>query len=315
MTNTKKAEFFALGDALQKELEQKKKHSALQLLKVVLRKMEEFQGERTLPLRQIDTDYLDRFEEFLKTECENGRNTINKNFEPIRKIIKRALKSHLINMDPFIGYEGAKRGRAKEKTKLSIKQIKDIEELPLDPESDLWHIRNAFLFSFYSGGIRFGDICCLKWWNVKNDHLNYKMEKNSKSFATPLNSYQKNILLNYSGEQFDYIFPFLNNAKEYDPLELRKAINSCNVIANGKSEKGNETGLKAIAKKADIDENVTFHVSRHSFAQYAVQSKGLHVYDLMQALRHSKIETTQRYLKGLDESLADKAMKKVFGDG
>jgi site-specific recombinase XerD len=67
-----------------------------------------------------------------------------------------------------------------------------------------------------------------------------------------------------------------------------------------------------IAKLAGIDENISFHVSRHSFAQYAVSEKGLDVYELMQTLRHSKIETTQSYLKSLNEELADKAMKKVF---
>ena len=66
-------------------------------------------------------------------------------------------------------------------------------------------------------------------------------------------------------------------------------------------------------KESDIPplEDVSFHVARHSFAQHAVQ-QGLSMYELMQTLRHSKIETTEKYLKGLDEQLADKAMKKVF---
>ena len=80
---------------------------------------------------------------------------------------------------------------------------------------------------------------------------------------------------------------------------------------NGKNEKDRRTGLKAVANLAGIGENISFHVSRHSFAQYAVE-QGLDVYELLQTLRHSKIETTQQYLKGLDEELADKAMRKVF---
>ena len=66
-------------------------------------------------------------------------------------------------------------------------------------------------------------------------------------------------------------------------------------------------------KKSDIPplDDISFHVARHSFAQHAVE-QGLSMYELMQTLRHSKIETTQKYLKGLDEQLADKAMKKVF---
>lgn len=311
--STQKAEFFALGDELLKEYEAKKKFYASKTLKVVLGKLEEFEGEPSLPLKRIDAVYFEKFEQFLKTEYENSDSTINKNFEPIRKIIQRALKSHLMATDPFREYNVPSRSRAKKKTKLSIKQIQDIEELEFKTGSWEWHVRNAFLFSFYSGGIRFGDICCLKWKNVKNGKLSYKMNKNEKSFSTELNDYQKEILSRYSGASNEFIFPFLNSHKNYsDPIELRRDISSNNVLVNGKKEEDKETGLKLIAKLAGIDENVSFHVSRHSFAQYAVSERGLDVYELMQTLRHSKIETTQAYLKSLNEELADKAMKKVF---
>ena len=310
---TQKADFFALGEQLLEELEANKKYYASKTLKVVLGKFEQFEGERSLPLKQIDAGYLEKFEQFLRTEYENSDSTINKNFEPIRKIINRALKSHLLANDPFKEYDVPTRSRAKQKSKLSLEQIKNIEALQLKPNSWEWHVRNAFLLSFYSGGIRFGDICGLKWENVKNGKLSYKMNKNDKPFSTELNDYQKEILNKYSGASDEYIFPFLNNNKDYsDPIELRRAISSKNVLVNGKKEEGAETGLKLIAKLAGIDEKVTFHVSRHSFAQYAVSEKGLDVYELMQTLRHSKIETTQSYLKSLNEELADKAMKKVF---
>lgn len=313
LNNTQKADFFALGDELLEELEANKKFYASKTLKVVLGKLENFEGERSLPLKRIDAVYFEKFEQFLKTEYGNGDSTINKNFEPIRKIIQRALKSHLMANDPFKEYDVPTRSRAKKKTKLTFEQIQDIEELDLEPDSWEWHVRNAFLFSFYSGGIRFGDICCLKWENVKNGKLSYQMNKNEKPFSTELNDYQKEILSRYSGALNQFIFPFLNNHKDYsDPVELRRDISSNNVLVNGKKEKDKETGLKRIAKMAGIDENVSFHVSRHSFAQYAVSERGLDVYELMQTLRHSKIETTQSYLKSLNEELADKAMKKVF---
>ena len=313
LKNTQKADFFEMGEAYIKELESKKNLYTTKLVKVVLGKFEKFEGERTLPLKRIDSGYLEEFENFLRSEYGNSDSTINKNFEPIRKIINRALKSHLMANDPFKEYEVPTRKKAKQKTKLTIHQIRDIEALQLKTDSWEWHVRNAFLFSFYSGGIRFGDICGLKWENVKNGKLSYRMNKNEKSFSTELNDFQKEILSRYSGASNEFIFPFLNNHKDYsDPVELRRGINTNNVIVNGKSEEGKETGLKLIAKLAGIDKNISFHVSRHSFAQYAVSEQGLSIYEAMQALKHSKIETTQRYLKGLDEELADKAMKKVF---
>lgn len=307
----KNTDFFSLGDQWYDELVTEGKYHQSKNLKVVLRKIEEFEGERFLALNYIDTAYLERFEKFIAINYKNKANTIHKNFKIIRKIIKTAIKSRLINDNPFLLFDGAKQTKPSNKVKLSIEQIWAIEKLELKPDRNIWHARNAFLFSFYSGGIRFGDICRLRWENVRDGRLSYRMHKNDKPFSTELNDFQNEILSRYSGIDQEYIFPFLNSAKEYSELELRKAISSRNVIVNGKNEENNESGLKKIAKMAGIDDNISFHVSRHSFAQYAVE-QGLDVYELMQTLRHSKIETTQQYLKGLDEELADKAMRKVF---
>ena len=307
----KDTDFFSLADKWYSDLVDEGKYHQFKTLKVVLKKLEEFEGERFLDLNNIDTAYLERFEKFIKVNYKNKANTIHKNFKIIRKVIKTAIKSGLIKENPFLLFEGARQTKSTNKVKLTIEQIHAIEKLILKPGTNIWHARNAFLFSFYSGGIRFGDLCRLRWENVKSGRLSYRMHKNDKPFSTELNDYQKLILTQYSGKQHEYIFPFLNSAKQYTELELRRTISSRNVIVNGKAEEEKETGLKKIAKMAGIDENVSFHVSRHSFAQYAVE-QGLGVYELMQTLRHSKIETTQQYLKGLDEELADKAMRKVF---
>ncbi|MBO6794656.1 MAG: site-specific integrase [Balneolaceae bacterium] len=311
--NTQTADLFEMAKELEANYSKTKKYYSSRTLKGLLNKLEEFEGESSLPFNKIDSNYLQRFEEFLRNEHGNKDSTINKKFEPFRKLINMALQRHLIPIDPFISYSVPTRKKATSKTKLTIEQIRAIEAIELKKGSYDWHIRNAFLFSFYSGGIRFGDICCLTWNNVKDGKLSYQMNKNEKPFTSDLNEYQIQILANYSGAGSEFIFPFLNNHKDYsDPVVLRKAINIQNVKANGKSTKTKKTGLKNIAELAGITENISFHVSRHSFAQYAVSDKGLSMYETMQVLRHSKIETTQRYLKGLDEELANKAMKKVF---
>lgn len=292
------------------------KHSQHVQGTVAFNKVEEFEGERALSFNKIDSEYLTKFQEFLINIHGNKASTVKKTFQPIKKVIKRAISEHLIHIDPFLNFDMVTNSNPPSKTKLSIEQIKGIEALKLKKDSWHWNAKNAFLFSFYSAGIRFGDICCLQWSNVKNGRLSYQMNKNEKAFSTELNDHQKEILSIYSGKGKDYIFPFLNNHKDYsDPIELRKVISSKNVMVN--------KSLRSIAKilneeidKGTIDspkilDNISFHVSRHSFAQYAVQS-GLSIYELMQTLRHSKLETTQKYLKSLNEELADKAMKKVF---
>lgn len=304
LKSNSKTDFFQIGKQLSQEYIDQKKLYPQKTLHVVLNKVQKFEGEEYLPLKRIDVEWLNKFEAFLKREYGNGKTTVSKNFEPIRKIIDIALRESIISKNPFLVFKGARREASKTKTKLSINQIKAIEDLELPHGSKIWHSRNAFIFSFYSGGIRFGDVCCLKWDNVKDDRLSYKMNKNEKEFSTELNKNQFEILSLYEGENFDYIFPFLKTNKIYDPVTLRKAINSQNVMVNN--------NLKKIGSLVEIDTKISFHISRHSFAQYAIES-GLDVYELMQTLRHTKVESTQRYLKGFDENLADKAMKKVFG--
>ncbi|GAA5522196.1 site-specific integrase [Aliifodinibius salicampi] len=310
-------DFFDLADEYLEEIKKTGSHYTHKNAKVAIRKVEAFEGSRSLPLRHIDTEYLERFERFLKDEYDNHPNTISKNFRPIKGIIRKALKKHLITINPLVNFEGAKRGKPKPKTKLSVKQIEAIQSYDFEQFSNLWHTRNYFMFSFYSGGIRFGDLCCLKWNDIKGDRLSYQMNKNEKVFTIELNEYQQEILDYYSTDKKseDFIFPILNNHKDYsDPTFLRKRISSKNALINkwlGKIvDKVNEELEKEDSDIPRLDD-ISFHVARHSFAQYAVE-QGLSMYELMQTLRHSKIETTQKYLKGLDEQLADKAMKKVF---
>lgn len=310
-------DFFDLADQYLEEVKTANSYYTYKNAKVAIDKVEAFEGGRSLPLRHIDTDWLERFERFLKQEYDNHPNTISKNFRAIKGVIKKALKKHLITINPLTNFDGAKRGKPKPKTKLSLKQIKAIEDFNFLEGSNLWHTRNYFMFSFYSGGIRFGDLCGLKWKDIKENRLSYRMNKNEKVFTIRLNEHQQNILDHYgSGKAPEsFIFPLLNSRKDYsDPTYLRKQIGSKNALVNKWLGKiADKVNAKLDEDESDIPaiENLSFHVARHSFAQYAVE-QGLSMYELMQTLRHSKIETTQKYLKGLDEQLADKAMKKVF---
>ena len=311
MKMTQNAEFFHIADELYHELVEEKKYQVYKKIKVVLKKLEHFEGEHNLPLARIDSEYLLKFERFLRLEYDNSDTTINKNFQLIKKVIDRALKKRLLTNDPFNDYKVPSESKRKPKTKLTIEQIYAIEALDLREDSLEWNVRNAFLFSFYSGGIRFGDLCCLTWDNIINEKLVYTMNKNEKSFSMELNNNQWEILLRMN-DSSKYIFPFLNESKDYsDPITLRSDIASKNSQLNGKKNKGNETGLKKIAVLAGIDENISMHVARHSFAQIAIDNE-INLYDLAASMKHSSVTTTQQYLKSLSEDSVNRTMKKLF---
>ena len=207
--------------------------------------------------------------------------------------------------------------------------------------SALWHIRNYFLFSFYNAGIRFSDMCRLTWGNLVDGRLMYKMQKTGGKKSIKQQEPMYRILFQYvdrpgsylmfaqwepqeayyvrqadnpveifeatvreyaSSHKNDLIFPLLD--KHYDdPAEIRKKIGSKNARVNLK--------LKDLAKEAGIDASVSFHVSRHSFANHA-NKKDLELYQISKALAHSDLKTTQQYLDDFDEEKLDEGMEGLY---
>ncbi|RME52937.1 MAG: site-specific integrase, partial [Caldilineae bacterium] len=65
--------------------------------------------------------------------------------------------------------------------------------------------------------------------------------------------------------------------------------------------------------RAGIDKHLSFHVSRHSFADMA-RTKGMDLYSISKALGHANVRVTERYLKGFDAGALDEAMEALFED-
>lgn len=259
-------------------------------------------------LDKLDKGWIEGFQAFMGEDIGNSNNTVRKKIQRFKRLITWLIKNGEIQDDPFTKAEIVQREKTNSKVKLTFQQVEAIQDLHLERDSDLWHVRNYFMYSFYNAGIRFGDVCCLKWSNIIDGRLIYKMNKTgSQKNIKQLEPMQE--ILNYyrNGNSFryentDYIFPILD--KPYsNPNELRKSISSKNVIVN--------RHLKTIAKRAGIQASLSFHVSRHSFAQYALK-KGIDLYAISKALGHSDLKITEEYIKSFDEELLDNSMDKLF---
>jgi site-specific recombinase XerD len=69
--------------------------------------------------------------------------------------------------------------------------------------------------------------------------------------------------------------------------------------------------LKAVAEKAGINKNLTFHVARHTFATTVTLEKGISIESVSHMLGHSSIRTTQVYSKVKQKKVAAE-MKFLF---
>lgn len=272
-----------------------------QHINVVANDIERF-GHNDTMIHQVDLKFLESFRDFLLHTRENNKNTVRKKMQRFKGLVNEALKKDYIKHDPYQHFDSIKREKIN-KTKLTPQQISDIESLDLKENSNLWHTRNYFMFSFYCAGIRFSDLCTLTPENIVDGRLRYKMKKTGNAKSIKLNSYALSILENYNLENKKaYIFPILDQLYN-DEFKVRKKVSSRNVQTN--------KWLKKIAKKAKIQSNVTFHIARHSYANVALK-KGMSVYSLSKSLGHSDLKVTESYIKSFDEELLDKEMENIF---
>jgi integrase len=272
-------------------------------LKSKLNNLNEFNSN--ILFTELNVSLLNKYEVHLKKKGLND-NSVTSNLRAIRTILYEAIKEDLFEgKNPFTSKTLKEFKTNKEK--LSLEEIKKIEGLELEENSILWNVKNYFLFAYYAAGIRIGDFMQLQWKNIVEDTLIYNMDKTASAHEVVLIPKAKAILKLYQTKNINsenYIFPILKNELlKADKLKLNSAISSKNAVIN--------LNLKKIALKAKINKNLTFHISRHSFADI-LRQQDVSIYDIKDLLGHSDIKITQNYLKSFDRDSANKAHSKAI---
>lgn len=303
---------YGFGIEYAEQLKDDGKFNPFKQTKTAVAKFKDYAGNLTF--EEITPHMLNDFQTWLAKDKRlddgtiqkgNHPNTIASNMVKLKAVFREAHKQKLMKVNPFGDsfYEQTKEINTKKKA-LSIEQIEAIEALDLDEGSSMWHVRNYFMFSFWNAGIRFTDLAHLKWENINDGRLTYTMGKTGREKDILLTPPAKGILSHYRKDDInddDFIFPLLPEMKMTEAGYKKKA-NSQNVIVNRL--------LKDIQKLAEIDTNISFHISRHSFARWA-KAKGLSLDFIGKALAHSKRATTEQYLDELSEYDADNELQRL----
>lgn len=288
-----------------KQLEKERRLYEYKKMKTIINNLESYLDGNKVTPEELNADFIEGFQDHLLRVEGNNPNTTRRKLTTLKAFFTDLQKKELLKTDPFLQVQKVKK-KPTNKTRLTYDQIESIRDLNLEEGSNLWHIRNYFMYSFYNAGIRFSDICTLTWKNIIDGRLVYSMHKTGEGKSIKQLEEHNRILDYYWSEDnkpADYIFPILKN-KHSDPFELRKEIQSRNAVVNKQ--------LKEIASMAGIETNVSFHVSRHSFSQYALK-QGMDIYSISKALAHGDLKVTQEYLNSFDEDLLDNSMDKLFG--
>lgn len=211
------------------------------------------------------------------------------------------------------------------KPKLTMEEIDRINDIPLKSDDKLSVARDCFMFGFYCAGMRCGDVLELRGVNLYQQddswRLDYTMGKTGKHKNIKLQLEALAILTRYvdfNHLNTNYIFPMLRNDAPYayalSPEQKKKLLPEHKRKRIDDLEAKNAELNKYLAKlseMAHLDKVVSMHIGRHSFADIA-RIQGANVYDIMNAMGHTKISTTQNYLAQVDTATQDKTLDLVY---
>jgi tyrosine recombinase XerD subunit len=223
---------------------------------------------------------------------ENGEfssATVSRNIASIRSFFIYLLEKGRISSNPAEGIHPPKVEKKVPDT-LSIEEVSSLLDQPSGNSPK--EIRDkAMLELLYATGLRVTELISLKITDINLQMGFIECHDGSKSRMIPIENAAKYALAKYITD----VRPGMCDDQEYL---------FTNVKGGQMSRQGFWKLLKAYAKKAGIDKDITPHMIRHSFATHMVNN-GADLRSLQEMLGHSDISTTQVYLKGKTSRLKE----------
>ena len=230
-------------------------------------------------LSQIDKAYCLGFVRYLSTaksfkEKENpnilSRYTTHNYYNALVAVLNNAVREELIETNPASKVSAEEKKMitptSNERTYLSLEELQSLIGTKCGNEN----VKRAFLFACYTG-LRYSDIVTLQWEDIKKEGDRMSVQK------TMIKTRQL-ITVPIGKAAASYLPPRKKGGKVFSLPLISSVSNS----------------LKAWAKKAEIKKNVSFHISRHTFAT-SLLTKGADLYTVSKLLGHTDIAVTQVY--------------------
>ncbi|MDT0690053.1 site-specific integrase [Salegentibacter sp. F188] len=305
--NTRNKSFFDFAKEHVEDLEKSKKFNRAISDRSKAKNIKEFTKGKDVLFQEIDENFLRRFKIYLKNEKNNSERSVMNSYVFIRLLFNRAIKNGIIDQSFYPFGRGKILIKYPESLKIGLteEEILKIEQLDLQTHTPLWHTRNIFLFSFYLAGIRITDVLHLKWNDIIEDRLLYRMKKNAKLDSLKLPEKVIVILKFYREDQrsyADFIFPELKKVGDDETKQKYSII-------KGAIKKHN-SNLQNIAKLAEIDKKITNHIARHSFGNIAGDKVSPQM--LQKLYRHSSLSTTIGYQGNFIHASSDQALNEIL---
>lgn len=293
--------FFSYKDQVFKRIQNTHSVNSMYNYNMLLKKFSEFVDNDHLMIKEIDVALVKNYINYLITERKNSSISVKTCLIPLAMIFNSAIAEGLIdkNLYPFdkikIKVQEYKRNY------LSLDQFESFKNYEAKKDSRTVFYKDMFIFAVSAGGLRFSDIACLKWKEIdlENAVIERKINKTGRTHRLKIGATAMDILLKYKQSNSDvnsFVFPAVSYAKfeRGTPEVHRSLISSANVLCN--------IHLRKIGKALNFPFSLHFHLSRHTFATFALNN-GMRIEYVSKLMDHTKISTTQIYAKVMNDEL------------
>ena len=272
----------------------------------VLRLQGEIQDfDPDITLEEVDLDFANNFAEYLlnrdaKRSTATGKicnNSVLVSLGTVSAALNHARRERIIHRNPFLD---AHFSSLKEETHVGFLTPNEVCRM-MDAYCSKPALKTAFMFGCFTG-CRYSDIMAMTWKNVIMDDEHWRLEftqiKTGEFVSVPLSRMAILFLPKYKKS-----YSRDRNVFERIEQQLIKAP------------------LLRWAKNAGVSKDLTFHMSRHTFACLCIEA-GIDIYTIGKLLGHRSIKSTQVYSDVMDGkketavSLLDKLdiLKDLFDD-
>jgi integrase len=228
-----------------------------------------------IPFGKLDIELIESYVRYMKIDLRFSLNTVRINIKPLRTVAKRAVSRKLLRQDPFFDYVP---DRIPHKRRwISQDELERIMKVEMGYPS-LDFTKDMFVFACFTG-ISYVDLYNLKHNDIQKQEdgsfvIIIKRQKTGVVSCIPLLPVAQSILDKYRDSQFTGW-----GGKVFRMQTLTMM----------------DKHLKTIAKAANIDKQLTYHMGRHTYSTTVCLSNGVPIETLSRMLGHSSIYTTQIY--------------------
>lgn len=231
---------------------------------------------------EVTRFHILHFLNFLKQQGKSSK-TIARHVASIRSFHQFLLREKFAGQDPTVHIETPK----PERTLPKVLSVQEVEVLLAAPKGDTpLHMRDAAMLELlYATGMRVSEMTGL---NLDDLHL-------SMGFIKCIGKGDKERIIPVGRTASAALDRYL---KEGRPKLVSKTARTDALFLNHHGARLSRQGfwkiLKALAKKANIEKDITPHTLRHSFATHLIEN-GADLRAVQEMLGHADISTTQIY--------------------